>query len=659
MASTFNAALCAAGALLLWTSLGLAIARRLAPFPLALPLAPLIGWSVHSVTALPVFFYLPFTATTVAVVAAVALLASIAAERATRPPKPCDATRIPAWAYAAAAVLAMAPAVAIVPKYVGDAVILADPIFDHAKVALIDEMTRLGLPPGNPFFGGGATRLAYYYLWHFSAAELALLLGVSGWEADIAMTWFSAFASLVLMMGLAAWFSGRVSAAAWVVVLAAAASGRLLVSGLVDEDTMDAVLEPAAGFGGWLFQSAWAPQHITSASCVVLSIYLISRMVSRRSGLLVATTALVVVAGFESSTWVGGVAFALSALIGVPVLLMRAGPDQRPRFIFALAVTGLAAACLAAPFLHDQLAVAALRGGEAPVAFHPYDVLSDDLPDDVRTLLDVPAFWLVLLVLEFPAIYVTGSIVLAKLVVARGLDRERMLVVSAFAALVGTCLTISWLLTSTVGENNDLGWRAILPPVIVLTVFSAVGISQWIARRTRVATIAALAAVLVGLPEGVGLVCGNVVGRFQAEGYAFAETPEMWARVRQHAAADERVGGNPLFLQTMTLWPVNISWSLLANRRSCFAGRELALVFIPLPQPQREAIDDQFIRVFAGQALPGDIKDLATQYDCRLIVLTSTDAAWGNDPFAASPFYRLVDEKPGHWRLYRTTQAAN
>jgi hypothetical protein len=68
-------------------------------------------------------------------------------------------------------------------------------------------MSRLGLPPANPFFGefGERGRLAYYYLWYFSAAQLAIMTGLTGWEADIALTWFSAFSSLTLMMGLARW----------------------------------------------------------------------------------------------------------------------------------------------------------------------------------------------------------------------------------------------------------------------------------------------------------------------------------------------------------------------------------------------------------------------------------------------------------------------
>ena len=127
----------------------------------------------------------------------------------------------------------------------------------------------------------------------------------------------------------------------------------------------------------------------------------------------------------------------------------------------------------------------------------------------------------------------------------------------------------------------------------------------------------------------------------------------MWAAVRRHAGPDERIANNPLFLADMTLWPVNISWALLADRRSCYAGRELALVYASLPRSRLDEIDAQFIRVFAGKAAPGDLEDLATKHGCQLAVLTSADGAWASDPFAADPRYRLVEERPGAWRIYR------
>ena len=173
------------------------------------------------------------------------------------------------------------------------------------------------------------------------------------------------------------------------------------------------------------------------------------------------------------------------------------------------------------------------------------------------------------------------------------------------------------LFASTIGNNNDLGWRAVLPGVVVLTVFAAVGLSRWIAVGARAAAAAAIAAWLLGLPDGLALVRENAAGILKPDGRVFAQTPEMWAAVRRHAAPDERVANNPLFLQDLTPWPVNLSWALLSDRRSCFAGRELTLAYTALPRARREEIDAQFIRVFAGDASSQDIEELATRYDCR------------------------------------------
>jgi len=79
MASTFYAAFGAAVALLFWTSLGLTITRRVVP-ALALPMAPVVGWAVHSAIALPIFFVLAFSAMHVAAVGGVMFLAAVGAK---------------------------------------------------------------------------------------------------------------------------------------------------------------------------------------------------------------------------------------------------------------------------------------------------------------------------------------------------------------------------------------------------------------------------------------------------------------------------------------------------------------------------------------------------------------------------------------------------
>jgi len=257
--STLAVIQCAVAAVVLWTPPGLAIMRRIAP-ALAWPLAPALGFAVHSAATLPIYILVGFSLPTIGAVVFLTLVASIAALAAEQPVGTDGGVRVPALAIAAAALLAVVPALSVLPKDAADGVVLAGPIFDHAKAAIIDEMVRRGLPPNNPFFSE-PSRLAYYYLWHFGAAEVALPLHASGWEADAAMTWFAAFASLTLMMGLATWFAGRTFAAFLVPLLSLAASIRPCLHWLFGPALLYKYILPPSGFAGWLFQSAWVPQN--------------------------------------------------------------------------------------------------------------------------------------------------------------------------------------------------------------------------------------------------------------------------------------------------------------------------------------------------------------------------------------------------------------
>jgi hypothetical protein len=413
------------------------------------------------------------------------------------------------------------------------------------------------------------------------------------------------------------------------------------------------MVRPATGFGGWLFQATWAPQHLASVSCVVIAVLLMSEMARRASLSVTLTFILVVVAGFESSAWVGGVTFAAIAVVSGLLFLILAPAKQRLSFLGSAAFAAVLALALAAPMLLDQLAAATLSDGQSPIAIRPYLVLGNQISENLRHWLDLPAYWLLQLVVEFPAIYPAGLIVVAATVGARDIDPERAPAARALAATAITSLAVAWLLASTMANNNDLAWRAALAGAVVLTVFAAVGLSAWLGAPSRLAAAAAIAMLLAGLFEGVQLVHENFTGRTGAFSKVFASTPEIWEAVRRQSEPDDRVGNNPLFLQDATPWPVNLSWALLSNRRSCFAGRELALVYARSSRARHAEIEAQFIRVFKGEGSADDIRDLAVQYGCRLVVVTAQDGAWTRDPFAASPYYRLVDSKANAWRIYR------
>lgn len=651
-----NVALCAAAALIVSTILGLPLARYyFADRAIAAGAAPIAGWAVFTTLALPVLTSVGFTLAVTALVAGVAILAALAmllrSHASTMLP---SSPTIPLWAFALAALLAIVPALSTWPKLADGGLVLAESMFDHSKIAMIDDIMRLGLPPGNPFFGetGHSAGLAYYYLWHFSAALFGLLTRTSGWEADIALTWFTAFASLSLMMGLAVWLSGRRAAAPLALLLAFAASLHPVLSFLLPGDLLSRALSDYQPMKSWMFQADWVPQHLASASCVVLAVLVLARVASHPGWQRLPFLALLIAAGFESSTWIGGVIFAVGAA-AVALWLLYTAPELGSRKIFAveLAATAALVVAISLPFLRDEYIATAARQVGFPIALVPFPVLGSMVPDDLRTILDVPAYWLILLVIEFPAIYLVGVTAIAGASTGRmpmRVDRRHWI---ALALLAFASFAIPSLFRSIIA-NNDLAWRGVLPGILVLAAFAAAGIASWLASDRRLAVVA-LVMVALGLPDGAGIAYENAVGTPMPSAQAFTQLPELWAAVRRYAGPDERVGNNPEFLRDVVRWPVNMSWALFAHRRSCYAHWELARAYVALPQRQIDRIDTLFKRVFAGEGTTEDVAALATRYDCRVIVVAAADGAWNRDPFADGRYYRLVEEREGKWRIYR------
>jgi hypothetical protein len=669
MPTLLQVCVAAPSAALFFSVLGWPLARLLLPPGVAEGAAPALGWAVYCAVALPVFSMSGFSAVSVAVFSGLWAAASLGFWRRgwasgrsapvlknTRRPAPGGASgsargilaqprRMPRWEWRAwllAGAVAVLPAFAIMPKYADGGVLLAPPMFDHVKVAMIDAMVRQGLPPANPFFGGaGSHALAYYYLWHFSAAVLAKLLAVSGWAADVAMTWFTAFASLTLMMGLAVYAGGR-RAPLLVALLCIPASLRPVAGWIFGRASVQAALPPGGDIGAWVNQASWVPQHMASACCVVLSALLIAGLADG-GWLSVPVLGLVVASGFESSTWVGGVAFAVAAAAVTPALLRALPRDARRRFVLRAAAAAAIACILVTPFLITQAHSVAARGVGFPVTLQPYRALAH-----AGGFADLVIFWVLVLPFNFPALYPVGALGVWRTLRAKQGGGHLLPVLAAFA---GACLSVTWLLRSTI-DNNDLGWRAAIPAVLLLTVFASAAWARWLAGPWRWPAAAALLLAALGLVQSGQKLVEAVDGQRPADAAGFARSVPLWAAVRAHTAPDARVANNPLMLATMTPWPDDISWALLSNRPSCYAGWATGIAYAGVTRETLLGIDALFKRVFAGEALAGDAEALALRYGCAAAVLTPADGAWLHDPFAASPLWRLVEAKPGAWRIY-------
>jgi hypothetical protein len=436
------------------------------------------------------------------------------------------------------------------------------------------------------------------------------------------------------------------------VALAASASLREVLSFLFGTYEFEPFLQGPSGFAGWLFQAAWVPQHLMATSGAIASMVLLAHYAQRPQFAYLVTLALLVAASFESSAFVGGVTFAAAALAAAPLLLSAIEEKRRMTALLGLALAGALAVGLAAPFIRDQLALVAARGGASAIGVEHFEVLGEMFPQTLRRILDVPAYWLILLPLEFPATFIAGIIAFVAMLGPRA-STPQWTAVRVLGVLAGVGLVISWLFVSRLGDNNDLALRAVLPAAMILIAVAAAGTLS-APRRAQRAVIASFACggLVLSLPDSAMMTYANWRGIDAADAATFAQTPELWSAVRRHASPNARVANNPLFLQDLTPWPSNMSWALLADRSSCFAGRELAIPFAPLSPERREAINDQFVRVFAGQGFSTDVDDLATKYGCDLVVVVPQDGAWAHDPFAASAQYRLAESRDGRWRIY-------
>ena len=654
MASTLHALLCASLAVLSWACIGLPVAATLVPRLIALLVAPALGWAIHSALSLPILSLIGMSRLSVSAIFFVPCIVSLALQWRNRVPVDRRLAPIVIAALFVAALLALGIIAALLPKITGDGIALASPVFDHSKIAMIDEMARAGVPPVNPFFGGAGTpsRLAYYYLWHFSAAELAVLTSSTGWEADAGLTAFTAFAALAMMIGLALWLSGKASAALWVVIIATTGSIRPVLYSLISEDKAVLVAGYPTGFAGWLFQTSWAPQHAMAGVCAVLSALLLVALMQRPRIVVLLAFSLTMAAGFESSTWVGGVAFGLASAPITLLMLWHAEPAQRLRVATFVAIAVVLALLLISPFLYDQLKMTALRASGAPIVFQPYEIVDDFVTDVFGDLINVPAYWLVYLPVEFPAFYLAGIATLIYLLRNQLLAADRKSLIVSFAVLIAASLAAGGNLVSTLGENNDLGWRAVLPAILLLIVFAAIGLSRLVVNPLRPLGWAAVALVVLGIPDGGKILSNNIFGTTAVPSKAFATFPTMWQAVRRVTPEVERVANNPEATSKMTPWSVNLPWALMANRRSCFANIALVGPLTALSPEESERISAQFVRVFAGKAEAKDVEELAKVYHCRTALVTPEDGAWANDPFAASPFYKLADGT-ATWRIYR------
>ena len=573
-----------------------------------------------------------------------------------------------AWLLLAASLWALVPVFNIYPVLYQDGLYVNVHIYDHMKIAFIDGIAREGLPPLNPFYAPGGERipLIYYYTWHFLGAQIKTLSEVSGWQAEVAMSWFTSFATIAFISGLAVRISGRL----W-------AGFALLLMGLATPpaDILPQILgarwEGLVGFPQghplevlWI-QLSWAPQHVFAALCSVLLLYLVTRALlsPHFRWYYAATAGLTAAAGFGASVWVGGVALAIvmPALLSVLLLALSRMHFDYAAWRMPLLLAMGVCAVFALPVLSAVTSGPTLAES-FPLAVKPYYATGLFGQDSLsQVIAHIILFWLQFLPLCLGIVYVLGLFAVSAYS-PRDME-SRIFKYLSVSAIFTYLLVVQWV--QSVIVNNDFGWRSVNVPFMLLLIWAAVALadlqhhlSHWhgkeILRSMRPAIIPFIwVGITIGmlasfrawhLPQpnpGQGSHDQEQLVLHQD----FFHQREAWAALRRHTDPGDLVQDNPInYAKVVTLWPAPAPVALFGDRPVAYSDPETAKFFAhPYDKVQNANQYTAINALYEAHPKPAILAYARDTLKIKALLVEPRDRVWHSKAIENSGIYRLIE----------------
>ena len=380
------------------------------------------------------------------------------------------------------------------------------------------------------------------------------------------------------------------------------------------------------------------------------------------------TVGLVAAAGFGASIWVGGIAF----ILALPLLfwaLRRLRLDYaawRGPLLLAVAVCVV----VAWPVLTSVLTGPGTTDG-LRLAVTPYPATAFfDRDTPVHIMGHVVLYWAQFLPLCLGIIYALGLFALAA---GRQRDQEtRIFHEFSVAAIAAYLLIVQWVESAIV--NNDLGWRAVAVPIMLLQVWAAVALaeipallSRW-HRRGRLHPSGAFGVALISVAIVAGLSSGPRLG-FVAHEIDASLSPgqlawhrdlmqqrDAWAALRRHTAPADLVQNNPdTYATVVTRWSAPASAALFADRPLAYSEPVSVNAFAySYDEVQRAAQYAAVQAVFASNPAPGALAYARDTLRIKAILLDQRDSGWPGGAIEQSGFYKLV-ESGENYRIFVST----
>ncbi|MBF0375856.1 MAG: hypothetical protein HQK72_00045 [Desulfamplus sp.] len=572
----------------------------------------------------------------------------------------------------ASAFLSVLTIIYIYPFISNNALFINEMIFDHAKCAIIDSIVREGLQPLNPYFSpfGNSLTLTYYYQWYFLASQLKILGGLSGWQADIVMTWFTSFASISLMIGIILQIT-KARAAVFLILLFFQNHLYSILCWIFGQRfqnffCMDALrdLEPI-----WL-QLTWIPQHVFSGCSIILALFLCSIALSRATSNIFYSAAigLSIAAAAGSSIWVGGIALALtSPLIIVTLLLSKIPKDNLLRLI------KISIYALPWCFIFLLPVLLAMVGVNSEFSKYysktPFPVTiglfaSTNLIEKgtlLSNFIHVIMFWLQLLPLSLGLTFIIGLPALL-LKIPQNVEEQylkKLMISSAIGFLLVSQFFKSVIL------NNDLGWRAVILPDIILMIWASIIMSDFIyPENFKIESKWHFSSSLLRWRNSISMMTGMILTigilsfihtyHLPVPVYKIDEDTlklrqrlflqkDAWEIVGQYVKYDEIVQSNPDGYAKATPWPANLPFALFADRRASFSSPEFVYAYAHNFDDKLRKAHYQLIQnIFSKSPDINSIYKIRDELKIKALLIDQFDDVWNSTQIEDSGVYKKV-----------------
>ncbi|GEM_PF-2651176 len=626
-----------------------------------LMLAPTLGLGIYGAVGIPIFSHIPFRAPFILALIGLLTVVSWMIGKKAQPIMPDQAAPRPAW-FVLIAIVALLPVFTILPiPTQGRGWVFGGPVFDHTKVVFVDSIARSDLPPVNPLYSeipaahseGKPLGLNYYYLWYFVASNALKILPVTGYEADIALTYLTAAISLLTVGWVAIAVAGNCAVVWWILPIAFISQLRLIIE--VISGPYLSKWMPCHGVEPWIIQASWVSQHLFSATMAIVALVAFTYVISRPHSSFIFSLiwGTLSAAAYASSTYVGmGLALSYSVIVLFYLSTLWANKG-RALMHFGLALTVSVACSLS--FILQQAALAGHRKVMAVRVLHVLEVKEGFQGNLINGL----AYWLLMLLLDFGFLYLmTWLFIFCKKVKRDSFERDLkiLLGVAFFVPLV------SGQFLCSVIANNDLGWRIILPAALAMMVAAATVASEAIngqLPKLKNAVLVLMAVTMIpGCIAGLNFIFNGIACRLNdkpsPQMVEFGNEPALWRDVRSVTPPDERVLNNPMANAAMTPWPTNLGWALFANRSHCAGAYDFLRSFTPTLTPAGVADRVKYFnKFFSGDIQPDDLRMIKERYHCATLIVTKRDGLWDKPILEHNDFFHLVIESPKGWRIYR------